>query len=384
MRLTRRGVTLSAAAVMLFAAAEFLGHEVLRIVAGAALGALACAVLYALRPVDLSVRHDLQPTRVVRGDSAYVRLRITNDARRAFPGSAASDPRVSGVGDVVEERLWLPPVAPGAESVVRYLVPAVRRGRVRIGRLTMVRTDPLGLAQARTTTGDEATLLVHPRTWPARVVVGVGPRLHHQGPVAGPPLRGSVDMRAIREYVPGDPRRFLHWRASARTGQLMVRDYIDPAVPIFAVLVDTRLGQLTAEQFEEAVEVAASLLSAAANKDYETSLYTTGGLVVRTGGGTAAARHLLDVLCDVEQEAATVEGKVMLGKMDGGGQLVHVSSGQSTVDVMAFAGLTKRFDRVVCIDIGRRDRTTPIVGVRRFSAPDAPSAIKMWNTAVRA
>ncbi|MFC5112167.1 DUF58 domain-containing protein [Kibdelosporangium philippinense] len=56
--------------------------------------------------------------------------------------------------------------------------------------------------------------------------------------------------------------RHLHWKATARTGQLMIRDYADPQQPQFTVLLDNRQVIPAAPEFEEAVEVAASLVVA--------------------------------------------------------------------------------------------------------------------------
>ena len=60
-------------------------------------------------------------------------------------------------------------------------------------------------------------------------------------------MAGAMDLRALRPYVPGDELRHLHWKATARTGQLMVREYVDPAQPWCVVVLDTRRDVLDAD-----------------------------------------------------------------------------------------------------------------------------------------
>ena len=95
---------------------------------------------------------------------------------------------------------------------------------------------------------------------------------------------------------PGDELRHLHWKATARTGQLMVREYVDPAQPWCVVVLDTRHDVLDAEAFEAAVEIVASVLWAAAEQDRPVRLAMTSGLVVDVRSGTTGLRAAADQL----------------------------------------------------------------------------------------
>lgn len=57
-----------------------------------------------------------------------------------------------------------------------------------------------------------------------------------------PPDRrsGSEGIRSVRDYVPGDPARFVHWGATARRGDLMVKELEDPEGALVALVVDLR------------------------------------------------------------------------------------------------------------------------------------------------
>jgi uncharacterized protein (DUF58 family) len=70
------------------------------------------------------------------------------------------------------------------------------------------------------------------------------------------PMSGFVSMR---EYVAGDDPRLIHWPTTARTGTLMVREHVEVRRPEFTVVVDTAPSVGTPEDFEEAVDVAATL-----------------------------------------------------------------------------------------------------------------------------
>ena len=73
--------------------------------------------------------------------------------------------------------------------------------------------------------------------------------------------KGTASFHQLREYVPGDDMRHIHWRTSARTGTLMVKQLVDTTRPEIVVIVDNRLSAVDADDFEEVVEVAASILA---------------------------------------------------------------------------------------------------------------------------
>jgi uncharacterized protein (DUF58 family) len=78
---------------------------------------------------------------------------------------------------------------------------------------------------------------------------------------------GTITFDSLREYVVGDELRRVHWRSSAKVGQLMVREQLDTSEPTIVVLLDDRgraSGRRTdAESFESACEAAASIVGRA-------------------------------------------------------------------------------------------------------------------------
>ena len=137
---------------------------------------------------------------------------------------------------------------------------------------------------------------MYPRVHPLRAVpAGVARSL--DGRVDRVP-HGSITFDSLREYVVGDELRRVHWRTSARVGELMVREHVDTSLPRLVVLLDNRAAAHPgarggmAETFEAACEAAASVVTAALREELPVTLRSHG----RAPAATAAARPTLDRL----------------------------------------------------------------------------------------
>ncbi|MFI7676898.1 DUF58 domain-containing protein [Actinophytocola sp. NPDC049390] len=379
-RLTLRGWVVLAGAVVLYAAGEWAGFPVLRALAGAAFGAVLAALVMTARRPRVTVTREVYPDRVQRGRPAFARLRVHNATGRRHGGFIAGD-RVDGGFHAVSVR----PLAPGAEAVYHYELPTKRRGRFEVGPLTLERVDPLGLGRSRLTTGDTATLWVHPKTYPVRALVAGHPRHHHEGSTTDDSLHGSLDLRDVREYEPGDEVRHLHWKATARTGRLMVRDYVDPNQPRFTTLLDTRADLVPPEVLEEAVDLTASLMSAAAAEGYWCRLLTTSGADLKPGGGQQAVRQVLDELCELTPvSGGPLVPRELTKGPDRGGSLVVVLASARQDDLTAVAALRPHYASAVVVTIaGGANTGVPmrIPNTRVIQAPNAKGGTRRWNVA---
>jgi uncharacterized protein (DUF58 family) len=211
-------------------------------------------------------------------------------------------------------------------------------------------------------------------------IAGGHPRHHHEGRTSETSLRGSLDVREVREYVVGDEVRHLHWKATARTGQLMVRDYADPNQPRFTTLLDNRRESPAGAAFEEAVDLAASLVVAAATADHRCRLVTSCGVDVGTRGGAAAVRHLLDELCVLDRADGT--GLPLLpGTLPrtGGGTLAVISAALSHADRAALAAVRPLYSEVVVLVLGANAQPPQVPGAQVLQAADAVDAARRWN-----
>jgi uncharacterized protein (DUF58 family) len=188
---------------------------------------------------------------------------------------------------------------PGRDTTVVYPVPTERRGVVPVGPLRVTRSDPLGLLTLARTHGGTTTVWVHPRIHPLRAVpAGMARSL--DGRIDKVP-QGSITFDSLREYVVGDELRRVHWRSSAKVGELMVREQVDTSEPTIVVLLDDRAAAHpgvrdgVAETFESACEAAASVIAAAVREDLPVTLHLVSSLV---------SGPFLDVLTEADLQPA--------------------------------------------------------------------------------
>ncbi|MGN9788915.1 DUF58 domain-containing protein [Nonomuraea sp. ZG12] len=338
--LTPLGWGTLAGSVILYAAGFALGYPEPVVLATGGLLALAAALLWTAPKPRLEVRREVTPGKVPRGDAAVAVLHVRNLGRRALTGLRARD-RIGAAEHTVD----LPRVPRRGTRTVSYPLPTRTRGDIPVGPLLLVRADPLGLTRKIREYGAAATLLVRPRT----VTLAVPPsgKAHHlEGPTSDNAPSGTVTFHTLREYVVGDDLRHVHWRSSARTGTLMVRQLIDASLPTTTVVLDTR--GLT----ELAVDAAASVAVAAAGAGFPVRVVTGEGPVAET---KADAESVLDRLALVGPGTAGVAEAMRLAR--GGGSLVLVTA--DPAEAGRAAGVRRRFDRVVCIYVGTNPVTVP-------------------------
>ncbi|MEV8512599.1 DUF58 domain-containing protein [Dactylosporangium sp. NPDC051484] len=294
MRLTARGAGLCAAAAVLLGVGLVFGYPHLVVLGTAAVAALAFAVAYIWWHARLTVSRGVEPDRVMRGESSTVTLRVGNTSRLRGATLVAHDR--CGEASVPVPLLRL---KAGGETTAQYPVPTARRGVVAIGPLRVVRGDPLGLLSLARGYGGTARVWVYPRvhrlsavpTGVTRSLDGRDDRVPH----------GTITFDTLREYVVGDELRRVHWRTSARVGELMVREQLDTSLPRLVVLLDDRRASYADPQlFESACEAAASLVMAAFREELPIALrLLSGGRQVQVASGNTA-RDYLDLLAEAE------------------------------------------------------------------------------------
>ena len=150
------------------------------------------------------------------------------------------------------------------EHVVSYSIEGLARGKYRIGPLSIRTLDPFGLAQSVSTVSQTSTVTVVPAAVPLRTLGTIG-AWSGTGEVRPHALAvGGTEDITVREYQRGDDLRRVHWRSTARTGELMVRREEQPWQSRASVLVDTRaiahVGAGPASSLEWAVTAAASAI----------------------------------------------------------------------------------------------------------------------------
>jgi uncharacterized protein (DUF58 family) len=370
MNLTTRGIGVLVGSAGLVAVGLVWGYPESTGVGAAGLVAVVLAAADTLVRARVTVRRGVDRPVVMRGDADTVRLTLTNAGRRPV--------RVHGWDVCGPQRLPVAPPRLGRRSTVglAYPVPTGRRGVLKTGPLRLTRTDPFGLAVAARDAGPAATIWVHPYVHSVhRLPPGRSPGGGEGERVA----YGSVAFAALREYVPGDDLRYVHWRTTARAGTLMVRDQVDAGRPRLVVVLDDRAAAHDGDSFEHACEAAASLLAAGVRANWRATLVTCGRAPVAAEPGSVA--HLVALA-----------------------EAVPSSGGDRPADL---AGILRRLDGdlVVCLTGAVADapmgtvmaatgeRSTAVVGlfgppappgpappgVRVVSAADAADFLALWE-----
>jgi uncharacterized protein (DUF58 family) len=323
--LTVRGRSLIAAGSACLCSSVALGElDLLRV--GVLLLALplgATAVLAGTR-LKLNCTRTLAPRRVSAGALVHVSMRIENAARTATPVMFAEDLVLSddGTAALRQQENWtstprfaLDRLESGETRTLSYTLRPPRRGSYAVGPLAVRLCDPFGFCELPRIFHAVDRLLVTPE------VVSL-PRLDPAGrwhagasvPSGGASGSGEDDI-GTRPYRLGDELRRVHWRTTARVGELSVRREEQPRSGSVTLVLDTRASSWPPTQvaagdlgpvpgFETAVSVTASIAVSVAASGSGLRLTTLDGveLAVMPGGrwsSSADVGAVLEVLADV-------------------------------------------------------------------------------------
>ncbi|MCU4187106.1 DUF58 domain-containing protein [Acidiferrimicrobium sp. IK] len=376
MRPTQTGWSTLGAGVAVYVLGVVLGYPELCVLAGALVLLVAAAFVWVLHPPTLAVERQLEPVRVRRGGAALGLVQVTNVGRRRAPRLRVED-RV-GLERVTVE---LPPLRPAASHSTTYRLPTGRRGVFAVGPMVLDQTDPFGLVSRRRNFGSGATLWVHPRSHPVPAV-RAGSTIEMDGPMDDTAPEGTIAFQGLRPYVEGDDLRMVHWRTTARTGTLMIKKHVDTNRPQVAVLLDDRSGSYpTPAWFEEAAEVAASLVEQALRAGAPVRLDTISGAVtefVPTG-----ARDALDLIAGLSLHAdgSLARAVQSLEGETGGSVAVLISGDAMPDDPTSLDRLGGRYRRVSALLLGAETPASRrIARLEVCRAGGAAAVLALWQS----
>jgi uncharacterized protein (DUF58 family) len=336
------------------------------------------ALINILRPSRMTIDRAIQPPRVPKGSPAIAVLTFANRGRRTIGVTVANQP----FGDI-SVRTVIPKMRRGERGMRTYRLPTRRRGIFEVGPVEVTRRDAFELFRASRQHGETERIWVYPRVLGFRTLP-TGQTRHLEGPSSDTSPQGNITFHRLREYVVGDDLRLVHWRSSARTGTLVVKHNVDTSQPYTVLLFDQRPDRYTAEAFEEAVDVAASVaVSGSANKA-PVELRTTDGTTIG-GPRLREVTPLIDHLTGIEPDSdGSLQAQLIaLRRARGGTSFVLVTGVLDFADLPYVTALRRRFDRLVvlCID---PDKPAPphFPGVRIIVAADADEACAAWNLQV--
>jgi uncharacterized protein (DUF58 family) len=288
-------------AVAWILAAEF-GWAELAVLAMACVLLLAASALFMIGTTKLEVRAVVEPPRVTVGEPLTGELSVRNAAKGPLAAAQLEFP--IGAGGVSFD---LPPMLPGKTHGEVFSVPTGRRGVIVVGPVRSVRGDPMGLFRRELEWTRPTEVFVHPRVTPL-APLGAGLIRDLEGNTAQSVSTSDFSFQSLREYVPGDDLRHVHWRSSARHGQLLVRQFLDTRRSHLTAVVDGLPDAYRSEDdYEAAISVAASLLVRALRDGYDVS-FLSGDVVMTKAAGRVAldacsraapsVRSIVDVAAD--------------------------------------------------------------------------------------
>jgi uncharacterized protein (DUF58 family) len=376
-RLTARGIGLLVAAPALLAAGFAFGYPELAVLGCACLAVAAFGIGYAAWRPNLTVERAAEPDRVMRGESSQVTLTVHNASRLRAATLVAYDRCGATAVPVPLLRL-----RPGRDTVVDYPVPTDRRGIVHIGPLRIERRDPFGVATVARQHGGTTKVWVYPKAHPLGAVpVGILRSL--DGRVDRVP-HGTITFDTLREYVPGDELRHVHWRTSAKVGELMVREHVDTSLPRLVVLLDDRSGAHDPDSFEAACEAAASVVVAAHRDELPLVLQLVSGERV----GADSRRHpdpraYLDLLAeaDLHPDADLHDTATRLRHHPLGDTLVYLTGPSRPEDLAEIEALRGAYPTIVTGALGDAAPlpAAAVAGMIVLPAADAAGFAAEWD-----
>jgi len=255
--LTRRGWLTLLLGASTYVVAWLFGTKALYPVAsGLVLAPLAALAWVRLSAAPIHLRRRAGRGALLEGEDVWVSLEALPEARTPPPGLVVTE-RIARFGDQVTP---LSRVVRGYRGT--YVLERVPRGRYEVEQARAAIDDPFGLARAEVELDARGSLLVYPR------IVSLDRLFSESGAHAQDGRRlllrrpSGFDLHSVREYERGESLRKVHWKTTARRGQLMVKELEDAPRDEIAVLLDADASAVVAGSFDVQVRAAGSILRA--------------------------------------------------------------------------------------------------------------------------
>lgn len=242
-------------------------------------------------------------------------------------------------------------IGPRGERSWSVHVPLTRRGHFRVDPLALRTGDPLGLFESNAAIGGYSTVVVYPRVevlpgWrmPPAFVEG-----SHADKVRTPHVTPTAT--SIREYLPGDAYNRIHWKASARQGQLLVKEFeLEQTADVWIFLdlhAPTHTGTGDDSTLEYGVSVAASIAARALVENRKVALTASGRRIspVPADRGPRQYQKIMETLAAVAADGGRPLQEVLVenvGRLRRGMTALIITASLDTQWVRPLNGLRRR------------------------------------------
>jgi uncharacterized protein (DUF58 family) len=375
--MTARGRALLGLGLLTYVVARAFGSKPLYPVALGLLFAPLVAWLWVrLAQGPMRLHREIGADERYEGDDVEVALRLEHTATVPAPSLVLVE-QVSGLG---EHR------TPLDSKRGRYTLARLRRGRYHFLEVEAVIEDAFGLQRAEIPLAAPWTLLVYPRLVELDRLFSEGGTYAQDGRRLLLRRPSGFDLHSVREYEQGESLRKVHWRSTAKRGQLMVKELEDAPRDEVAILLDAEAGPSGAESFDVQVRAAGSLLLAQARRGRRAVLLVNGAnrTVQRVHSYETDWQQAYDLLAAAEPDghapAASLlgdEGNVVSRALE----LTVVTSSLSPllVERLLQRTLSQRRAALVFVDPAsfgsNGDRAEPRPALLRLQAAGVPVAV---------
>jgi uncharacterized protein (DUF58 family) len=352
------------------------------VLAVASLLLLVLAAPFLLGRTSVAVDLRLEPERVTAGESVAAGVVVTNLASSRLVPTTLEVPVGSST-----HRYGISALPAGGTHEESFTIRTDRRGVIPVGPAMTRRGDPVGLFSRDMVWTPVREVLVRPPLLPVDSL-GAGLLRDLEGVSTDAVSQSDLAFHALREYVPGDDLRHIHWRSSAKvmasTGEsaLLVRQYLDTRRSHATIVVEDRLSAWAdPEDFETAMTVAASIAVRAVLDEFDVSF------VCGDHASSGSDGHLaLDAVCrsDFGRRGIVESGRRATG-LAPDTSLVFFVGGSDTefTDILraaaAFPPEVRRF--AVLVEPGTTSRVTETGGlpVLHLAAEEDLGGLLRWS-----
>jgi len=210
-------------------------------------------------------------------------------------------------------------LGPRAERSWLVRAPLVRRGHFRIEPLQISTGDPFGLFEASAAVGQPVTLVVYPRLEP--LPLWKLPPASIEGSRAAPErtLQTTPLATGVRPYAPGDSMNRIHWKTTARHGEIQVKEFDLEQTADAWIFLDldrsVQRGEGDSSTLETAVRAAAAIADKAIAENRAVGLTTNGhrSAVLPADRGSRQHLKIMQLLAAVEADGSAPLSEALVG-----------------------------------------------------------------------
>lgn len=376
--LTASGWIVVLVGIVSFLAGWRLGWIELFVMAAGCLLALLAAIPFIMGRTRLALERELTPDRVTAGESAYATFTVRNEGARRT--------RARRIHDHVDGRprpIDVPGLAVAGDWSTSWRLPTHRRGVHKVGPARVAMTDPFNLLLREAGHTGVDQLWVQPQHVPL-ASPGAGMAKDLDGPTYDTSPAGDVAFHAVRPYRSGDDIRHIHWMSTARAGEVMVRHYVDNRVPTLAVVLDNNEASwLDLDEFDIAVEIAASLVVSALRERRPVSLHV-GEEHILGEGRPVTVQGALDALTLVELSqgfALDNRWSVVVRAQSDVSLTVGITGSRADLDLSTMARSLRNLNsrHLVRVADERDVSNAPVAGMSRSTVATVRQFARVWQ-----